>query len=136
MYTWTHAEKSGRAGYMGTREIAAPQNGPLTSGVYIPIELREDCLAALTSCLAARKFLDHDLHTPALFLLAKLQRNCLACMAGKEGKDGMADFHSCRLYIKQIMEDNCELTCCLFNVEYTERSVQFFHSFLYDNSYQ
>lgn len=108
---------------------------PLTSFVFCPIELREDCLAILTSCLAARHFLDHDLFTPAQFLLSKLQRNCLSCMSGKSGKVSLADFHSCRSYIPQLLADNCELTCHLFNVTYSERAVQFFYEFLVENSY-
>lgn len=109
---------------------------PLTSQVFVPFELREDCLAAVTACLAARMFLDNDLFTPCQFLLSKLKRNCLACMSGEEGKEALADFHSCRSYIPQLMAENCELTCQLFNVTYSERAVQFFYNFLMENSFE
>lgn len=134
--TMDSSTSNGQNSFLELSNVANVSERPITSGVFIPIEMREDCLAALTACLAARQFLDHDLYTPALFLLSKLQRSCLACMSGKDGKIDMADFHSCRLYISQIMSDNCELTCNLFNVEYSDRSKQFFQNFLHENSYE
>lgn len=108
---------------------------PLTSTIYVPLEIRYDCLTALTACLAARQLLDFDLNTISLFFLAKLQRSCLACMAGREGKQHMQDFHVCRMMIDQIMSENMELTCKLFNIQETERASNFIRAFLIDNSF-
>ena len=107
----------------------------LSSGIYIPLEIRADCICFLQACLAARHFLDHDLFTPSLFLLAKLQRTCIACTAGKDGKNSLYDFHSCRLGIDDFLAENFELTCLLFNITNNEKSHYFIRNFLYENCY-
>ena len=86
---------------------------PVTCGIFVPVEVRSDCVDSLRACLAARSFLDNDLFTPALFLLAKLMRSC----------------------IQSFMAENLYLTCLLFNIEYSEKSLHFIQTFLEDNTF-
>ena len=107
---------------------------PTISTIYVPIELRADCAAALRALLAARELLDHDQFTPALFMLAKLRRGCLSCLSD----DAMVkdDFHSCRVSVESCIADYAELSCYLFNVQYTPQVKQFFRVFLTDHSFE
>ena len=109
---------------------------PTTCGIFVPLELRKDCVDSLRACLAARTFLDNDLFVPALFLLAKLMRTCIACMAAKEGNYAMSEFHSCRMNIQPFLDQNLYLTCLLFNIECNEKSIHFIQSFLEENTFE
>lgn len=107
--------------------------GPLVSGVYIPIEMRADCVKAVLRCMAARELLDTDLLTPALFLLAHLRRTCIACQASTDS--GFQDFHSCRLQIDTCLKDLGELTSLLFNIDWNDRTESFLRQYLFENTF-
>ena len=109
------------------------QTVPTLSTIYVPIELRTDCAAALRALLSARELLDEDQFTPALFMLAKLRRGCLSCLADDPAVK--EDFHSCRAGIEACIGDYAELACWLFNVKYTPQVAQFFRVFLTDHSF-
>lgn len=111
------------------------EGGVTSTGIFIPMEMRGDCLAAMLRCLAARQLLDTDIWTPALFLLAILRRGCIACMAANDGAESLREFHNCRLQAGDILNVYGDLSCMLFNIEYDDKAQFFLRRFLEDNSF-
>lgn len=108
---------------------------PPTSSIFIPMEMRTDCLAAFQTILAARDLLDNDIYSVAFYLLARLKRSCLACMGSTVNSGFLKDYHTCQLHIKDIMENISETVFCLFNVRSDEKSYAFLSSFLAENTH-
>ena len=110
------------------------QDLPMCSNIYVPVEMRADMVAALQSILSARELNDDDQFTAGFYILAKLKRSCMACLAGPLTSTAMGDFHSCRLSIPAFVTKYTRSVCHLFNVQHTPDVIKFLTVFLEENT--
>lgn len=106
---------------------------PFTSNCYIPMECRSDCVQAMLRVLAAKHILETDIYSPALFLLAMIQRNCLACLSNSPA---LNDLHICRSSIDSFMGRFSEIVCILFGIDHSEEVLDTIRSFLLERTHE
>lgn len=133
----TSAAKHGcfRVHSVSARAAAKPADAVAVGRIFVPMEMRSDCQRAMECVLAARDAQTDDVHSVALYLLAKLRRRCLGCMwYAYLHSEHAQHFHTCRLRVEDIMRENAYQACLIFGVTYSDETEEALRAFLIDNT--